>query len=506
MQYRFEINTVIQFLFLIIIFSFLSCTKFDHDADEKIIVKIGDKTISSNEFIYRAEYTIRPAYCRDNFDLHKKIVLNSLIAEKMLALEAGEKNELEQSERFQRYIQGRKEQAMRQWFYNKEIYERVEIEPEEIDQRFHIAGRKYRIQYFTVRDRETASKITKMLQKNDETFENIYRQLSELDSIPEREIEWNIHGDEVLHDALFTDSLQVDQVIGPVQTENDLFITMKIKGWTENVAITEKQINERLMNIEEKLKQKKAEVLFEEYVGKIMKGKRIVFNPKVFKKMVETFAPIYLISEKLINELFLSSLFNKSLEDSTSNFFELARVIENNRFEPLYEIDGNTYTIFDFIRNLENHPLVFRKKKISAGEFAEQFRLAVVDMVRDKYVTQEAYNKGFDKKANVRRVENMWKDALIALYKKYIYLDKYDIQNQSDLEIIEDFLNPYIDDLQKKYSDNVEIDIKQFDDIVLTRINMFTMQENVPFPIIVPSFPQLTSDPWLDYGKNRQLN
>jgi len=36
-----------------------SCTKqSEEDPDEIILVKIGDKTISDNEFIYRAEFTI----------------------------------------------------------------------------------------------------------------------------------------------------------------------------------------------------------------------------------------------------------------------------------------------------------------------------------------------------------------------------------------------------------------------------------------------------------------
>ena len=30
---------------------------------------------------------------------------------------------------------------------------------------------------------------------------------------------------------------------------------------------------------------------------------------------------------------------------------------------------------------------------------------------------------------------------------------------------------------------------------------MIVMQKNVPFPVIVPSFPQVTTDSKLDYGK-----
>jgi hypothetical protein len=65
----------------------ISCVnKTPEQSAEKIIARIGDKTISMDEFVSRAEMTIRPEYCRGEKDIHKRIILNSLIAEKLLAL------------------------------------------------------------------------------------------------------------------------------------------------------------------------------------------------------------------------------------------------------------------------------------------------------------------------------------------------------------------------------------------------------------------------------------
>jgi hypothetical protein len=60
--------------------------------------------------------------------------------------------------------------------------------------------------------------------------------------------------------------------------------------------------------------------------------------------------------------------------------------------------------------------------------------------------------------------------------------------------------------LQTKYSDQIEVDVETFNDIRLTRIDMFVTQENVPFPIMVPSFPLLTTDHMLDYGNRMEKN
>lgn len=65
------------------------CSTQKPSSHETILAKVGDKTISVNEFIRRAEYTPRPAYCRGENYIHRKIILNSLVAEKLLALEAG---------------------------------------------------------------------------------------------------------------------------------------------------------------------------------------------------------------------------------------------------------------------------------------------------------------------------------------------------------------------------------------------------------------------------------
>ena len=77
--------------------------------ENNIIAKIGDKIITVDEFIKRSEYTVRPAYCRGDNIIHKKIILNSLIGEKLLSLEA---MDISLSPHLMKYLKGRKQQAM----------------------------------------------------------------------------------------------------------------------------------------------------------------------------------------------------------------------------------------------------------------------------------------------------------------------------------------------------------------------------------------------------------
>ena len=126
-MYRLLVQVILISQFLVMVaLLFISCGDIKTQEEQEIIlVKIGDVTISSEEFMRRSEMTIRPAYCSGNNNIHKKIVLNSMIAEKMLALEAGEMNQLTESSQFQFYIQGRQEQAMREWLLHEEGYKKV---------------------------------------------------------------------------------------------------------------------------------------------------------------------------------------------------------------------------------------------------------------------------------------------------------------------------------------------------------------------------------------------
>jgi hypothetical protein len=493
-------------IFILIIFAvslLISCTRNQTEIPpEKILVKIGNRSISVNEYIERVEYTIRPAYCKSDNNVHKKIILNSLIAEKLLALEAGPENDLVRNEHFQRYMQGRKEQAMRQWLYYKDIHEKVKLNPAEIKTQYQVAGRKYKINYFTIKKQEIADSVAYFLFQKKIPFDTLFYQLSGNDSIPQREVEYKSPEIPIVHQALFTDTLQKNQILGPLKTEDGVNLFIKIDGWTESLAISEKMHQERWDEVTEKLKEGKALQIYDDYVSKLMKGKRLEFAPDVFDILVNVFGDLYLGTGEAKKELFLNNLVNKKPESDQQQILQkLDQKLKENRNQPFFTIDHKIWTVGDFERELEMHPLVFRKTRMKKNEFSDQFRYAIADMLRDRYITREAYEKDYDQVPSVQKTVAMWHDSMLALYQKYHFLSKFAVRDSADVGFIEKYLNPYIDELQKKYSDQIEINVDLFNNTKLTRIDLFVLQKNVPYPVVVPAFPQVTTDIWLDYGK-----
>ena len=495
------LKSIVLCLILIII----SCGKKAIDQPcEDILVRIGDKTISVNEFIRRAEYTIRPRYCNSDNYIHKKIVLNSLIAEKLFALEAGNDNELSRNERFQDYLKGRKEQAMRQWLYDHDFYKKVQLDTNEIKKVYKCAGRNYKIAYYTIKDSAAVNMVQQKLRQG-HAFTDVLYELGGDEKIPQREVNWKAQEHETIHTALFSEPLKKNQVIGPLKIEENYYTVIKILGWTDRMTISDSDIQKRWRDVSDKLKNKHATENYRHYVSEIMRGKKVEFSRDTFYKLVDIIGKYYFKSEKEKKDVFNQRIWNKDKEGIIPD--DIGDNIEKIRDLPLLQIGDEIWAVRDFEKELNFHPQVFRERRMEGGEFAEQFKLAVVDMIRDKYITEEAYKKGYDRVNIVERNVSMWRDYLLSLYHRNQYLEsieKNENFNKDYLRIIEQDLNPYIDSLQQKYNDVIEINTDRFEKIQLTRIDMFVTQKNVPFPIASPGFPNLTTDNKLDYGKRME--
>ncbi|MCG2716924.1 MAG: hypothetical protein L6422_11775, partial [Candidatus Marinimicrobia bacterium] len=374
----------------------------------------------------------------------------------------------------------------------------------EIKNVYKLAGRKYKVAYYTIRDSTVAKQVQEKLRQG-YSFTKVFHESGRLEEIPQREVSWDAQEHETIHNALFSESLEKEQVIGPLKIEDNYYTVIKILGWTDRKTISDNDIRQRWNDVKDKLKKKHATVQYRQYVSEIMRGKKVEFSGDTFYKLVDIISQYYFKSEKEKMGAFKQRIWHKDKEEIIPD--DIGDNIEKILDIPFLQIDDEIWTVRDFKKGLNSHPLVFRKKRIKKSEFAEQFKLAVVDMIRDKYITEEAYKKGYDRVNIVERNVSMWRDYLLSLYQRNQYLESIDRKedfNENYLHNIEQDLNPYIDRLQEKYNDVIEINTDRFEEIQLTRIDLFVMQNKAPFPIVVPGFPNLTTDNKLDYGKRME--
>ena len=129
-------------------------------------------------------------------------------------------------------------------------------------------------------------------------------------------------------------------------------------------------------------------------------------------------------------------------------------------------------------------------------EFPGQLKSANADVLRDTDVTKACYRAGYDQDWSIELNTQMWEDVNSSLN----YLNKIRFREKRELNQEQWFqmVNPIIDSLQYIYADQIEINIDAFEAIKITATDMVV--SGVPYTIMVPSFPIITTDNRLDYG------
>ena len=465
--------------------------------EDNIIAKIGDKIITVEEFIKRSEYTVRPAYCRGDNIIHKKIILNSLIGEKLLSLEA---MDISLSPHLMKYLKGRKEQAMRELLSYEKGYKDVQISPETLDQFSSTADRKYKVQFCRLPDSGVADEIYHFMEQGF-SYEEIFDAAFGLDSIPERSIDFFSEEDPFIIENIFSEKLEKNEVLSPFKANDGSYLWIKVKGWTKTPAITASSQKVIRQDINEKLNRLEAVRKYNEYTAGLMAGKKMDLIEPAFSRLMEVASNYYLGSvndNKLIEAIW-------NIDEEIVEKPDFSAMESYDKETPFMYFDERTWSIGEIQELIDSHPLVFRKKRIKKNEFPEQLKFALADLMRDHYLTAEAYKMGYDKHHSVLLEEYLWEDHLYASLKKEQILEKKELSVQNN----EDHLNvmgDYIGMLQEKYSRQITINFRQFNKINLSHIDMVALKPSAPYSHPVPSFPILTQDHSIDYGKEISLS
>ena len=465
--------------------------------EDNIIAKIGDKIITVEEFIKRSEYTVRPAYCRGDNIIHKKIILNSLIGEKLLSLEA---MDISLSPHLMKYLKGRKEQAMRELLSYEKGYKDVQISPETLDQFSSTADRKYKVQFCRLPDSGVADEIYHFMEQGF-SYEEIFDAAFGLDSIPERSIDFFSEEDPFIIENIFSEKLEKNEVLSPFKANDGSYLWIKVKGWTKTPAITASSQKVIRQDINEKLNRLEAVRKYNEYTAGLMAGKKMDLIEPAFSRLMEVASNYYLGSvndNKLIEAIW-------NIDEEIVEKPDFAEMESYDEKTPFMYFDERTWSIGEIQELIDSHPLVFRKKRIKKDEFPKQLKFALADLMRDHYLTAEAYKMGYDKHHSVLLEEYLWEDHLYASLKKEQILEKKELSVQNN----EDHLNvmgDYIGMLQEKYSRQITINFRQFNKINLSHIDMVALKPSAPYSHPVPSFPILTQDHSIDYGKEISLS
>ncbi len=229
----------IYFIFISLLFFInISCDKTPTiNLDQEVIIaKIENKVITVNDFLKRCEYSPRPAYCNGDNYIHKKIALNSLIAEKMLAVEF-DRNNLAINENQRNFIEGRKEQLMRHLMLKKYGYEDIQLDSIALLKQYQLRNRTYEVEY-VIKNENVLKELN--------TKENIVTAkenapVPSVNNISSKNLSYNDQMVDSIRELLFSSGPELNQVYGSYIATDSTVFYMKVSGWITGVNISDQQ-------------------------------------------------------------------------------------------------------------------------------------------------------------------------------------------------------------------------------------------------------------------------
>ena len=109
----------------------------------------------------------------------------------------------------------------------------------EVKKAFKVAGRKVKVQFLNLPDKDLVNKI-KNLDSKEVPLDSIYNVLWG-GNAPVREITWFDRENDYIHNSLFDENIEKGNMLGPYETEDNTYIIMKVLGWTDEIKITESE-------------------------------------------------------------------------------------------------------------------------------------------------------------------------------------------------------------------------------------------------------------------------
>ena len=455
----------IKHIFLIFgLFALLiwGCTK---EKPPVYVAKVGHSYISLTEFKLRYEFN--PYLERINPpDSAKHLLLNTLIAEKMLAQEE-EQDPGKSKERLENLVEEYNREAMIEAFWKQVIIPKVNVNEQELRQAYKKSKVKKIIRYLLFTDANDAKKAYAMLRKG-LTFEQVAQTRGFApEQIPVDTISFSGALPNI-EDQVF--KMKIGEVSPPVK-EGFYYFIIKLVDEKINLFTSENDYQQIRSSLLKKLKRRKEQEIFLEYLKEHVPSPPYSMDEERFKALVQ------MLEEYIFKKLNPENQ-NILPDDIYYAFKDKSNDILKKTIVTFY--DGTAWSVKDLLKRmmLAPYPLRFDNPKI----FRESMLLSARHVLDDAIIYKQAKKLGLDKSEYVRQQTQMWKEFF---YFKKGLAKVFKGKDLSDINA----LGAYLNSIKHKYP--VIINHAVYDTLRLKKTGMAVLKEHFPGRIAVPVFPLL---------------
>ena len=477
--------------FLLLLFFIIACNKGNDHGKMTPLIKVKSfDQISAEEFILRIIYSKRPSYCSGNHRIHKKIILNSLLAEKLFAMNEGNDNLLSGSERFQLYLTAHQEKAMRYYLFQETQKDSLSADSIVVNKTFD----QYSYQY-------TARVLAAPLYLDPDTLPVVFAQLVDdsifdstlVDTFYQKKFTWNHYDEDPITKKIYEKEQNINDIVGPIYTDSCLYY----------IEIAEKVFQPPANNMESMIKAKiSLDLLYQDYLEYINK-QTINAEVKLNTDTFNAFADIlynHTVRDSQKRGTFASVWRNQSVIHLYDCYEQLHALFP----KPLLVFGNEEWTVETLLKKASTNPIIIESVSGTDELWYDLLRKAVTEIaVKDAY-TQKAYDKNLHRTPLIMQYKLMFRDAYLAELHREYFLLRLEYENKMEQDyfmIIHSYLNPYVENMFKSYSPRIKLNTKVYRQIDLAGIDIDTFIGLKYLPTDVPLFPLITTYKWLDYVK-----
>lgn len=405
--------------------------------DKQVLAKIGQLTISSEEFQLRYELT--PQMFRENQRISEELKLEflySMIAEKLLAL-YGDEIRLDTSVIVSKSLEYFEEMFVRDALYKKVIEEKAQSKTDSLMSFYLSNANNVKMIFLFSDDKNEIKNIYKILELG-VPFDSLYSELpvSQRDTltISVGELEEKIENEIFpLPDNAFT---------SPIQMEDGWYIFKILKRYNPIVVKSEGWEND-FKNAKRIAKERAEHSFYKEYMQNLFKNKEVKINAKILRNLSYH---IHSILVERFNQTQSSKNHSLTATDIALIEFQLG---VDSLILPLAELENETITIRDYL-----HFLRFDNFKVDTLDYQFVFKALsnkTKNFIEYKILSDEGYKLGLQNTKEVKKQVQVWKDNYYMQLVTAMFIDSAVV---SDNEIIE-----YYNKSKNGYLQNKEVNI-----------------------------------------------
>lgn len=409
---------------LFLIFILLVNVSFAQSNDS-ILVDLGTKKITVDEFVKRFEFTPWPRRNIKYIDTTlKQEFLNTLIAEKLLSI-YGEQIKLDTVYELTQAIKNLEKMIIRDALYRKEIKNKVKLSEEEKNNAFAKSQITFYVKYIFAQDSAYIFNLyNKLLNGQDFDSTLFTRPEYESQKFP-MEVTYGTLSEEIENEIYKTNTGKITR---PLFSGKGYYI-FKIDSSRFAITLGPKEMSDSYRKAEKILRQRTEEKLYNEYFKKFFSKKRAEADGTVFwilaDEIIERFKFKFATQEPLRNNSYFLD---------PDDVAEIEKKLGNKIKLNLIKLDKRNIPINDFLR-----ALLFKGFSIddtSRIYIATKLNKSIKSFIEDEFLAEEGYKQSLHLIPEVKNEIEMWKDFYYSMWFSQSLRKNIDVTEEEVIQYI----------------------------------------------------------------------